>query len=150
MFLWSRLGLALYAETSGKHAIVVTVAELDVASPCLLPGTTVAEQERRRRPPAWLLDGGPDTVGPGPARGFVRAVSATNECHGPRVSPLMARPRTYLEPRRTTAVRLPASLHARLRAEADARLLSANLLIERAVTEFLDRLPPVQTGTEPR
>lgn len=37
---------------------------------------------------------------------------------------------------------MPVTLHARLRAEADARLVSANLLVERAITEFLDRLPP--------
>jgi len=55
----------------------------------------------------------------------------------------------YLEPRRTTAVRLPASLHARLRREADLRLVSANLLVERALTEFLDQLPPV-VGMEER
>lgn len=53
---------------------------------------------------------------------------------------------SYLEPRRATAVRLPVSLHARLRAEADARLVSANLLVERAITEFLDRLPPPDAG----
>jgi len=43
-------------------------------------------------------------------------------------------------------VRLPVALHARLRAEADARLVSANLLVERAITELLDRLPPADTG----
>ncbi len=37
---------------------------------------------------------------------------------------------------------MPVTLHARLRAEADARLVSANLLVERAITEFLDRPPP--------
>lgn len=119
-------------------------------SPCLLPGTTGASRRRGNARRPGCSTGVLTLSAPDPARGFVRAVSATNEGHGPRVSSLMARPRTYLEPRRTTAVRLPASLHARLRAEADARLLSANLLIERAVTEFLDRLPPVQTGTEPR
>jgi len=58
----------------------------------------------------------------------------------------MGRPRSYLEPRRATALRLPVALHARLRAEADARLVSANLLVERAITELLDRLPPADTG----
>ncbi|MHB8435874.1 MAG: hypothetical protein ACYDC0_08360 [Acidimicrobiales bacterium] len=60
----------------------------------------------------------------------------------------MGRPRTYLEPRRATAVRLPVSLHERLRSEADVRLVSANLLIERAISEFLDRLPPAEVGAE--
>ncbi len=64
------------------------------------------------------------------------------------VSCLMGRPRTYLEPRRATAVRLPVSLHERLRSEADLRLVSANLLIERAISEFLDRLPPAGLGAE--
>jgi predicted HicB family RNase H-like nuclease len=62
----------------------------------------------------------------------------------------MPRPRTYLEVRRTTAVRLPVSLHDRLRTEADLRLVSANLLIERAISEFLDRLPPVEVSAASR
>jgi len=62
----------------------------------------------------------------------------------------MPRPRVYLEARRATAVRLPVSLHERLRAEADLRLVSANLLIERAISEFLDRLPPAKVGAEGR
>jgi hypothetical protein len=61
---------------------------------------------------------------------------------------LMGRPRTYFEPRRATAVRLPVSLYERLRGEADLRLVSANFLVERAVSEFLDRLPPVEVGVE--
>ena len=63
---------------------------------------------------------------------------------------LMPRPRTYLEPRRVTAVRLPVSLHERLRSEADLRLVSANLLIERAISEFLDRLAAAGSGSEGR
>jgi predicted HicB family RNase H-like nuclease len=55
----------------------------------------------------------------------------------------MTRPRTY-EERRTTAVRLPSLLHKRLRDEAAARMVSANLLVERAIAEYLDRLPPVE------
>lgn len=58
----------------------------------------------------------------------------------------MGRPRSYDEPRRATAVRLPVSLHERLRAEADRRLVSANLLFEHAVRDFLDRLPPPEPG----
>lgn len=63
----------------------------------------------------------------------------------------MARPRTYEQPRRATAVRLPVALHDRLRAEATARQVSANLLIERAIAQYLDRLPslPDLVGTAP-
>lgn len=82
------------------------------------------------------------------ARGFLRAKSPTNRRAEPRVWSLMGRPRTYLEPRRTTAVRLPVSLHERLRVEADLRLVSANLLIERAISEFLERLPPAEVRAE--
>jgi hypothetical protein len=53
----------------------------------------------------------------------------------------MARPRTYEEPRIATAVRLPESVHRRLHEAASNRDISANLLITRAVTEFLDQLP---------
>jgi hypothetical protein len=53
----------------------------------------------------------------------------------------MARPRTYEEPRIATAVRLPESVHRRLHEAASSRDISANLLITRAVTEFLDQLP---------
>lgn len=62
----------------------------------------------------------------------------------------MPRPRTYLEPRRATAVRLPVSLHERLRGEADVRSVSVNLLIERAISEFLDRLAAAELGSEGR
>jgi len=53
----------------------------------------------------------------------------------------MTRPKTYAEARVATAVRLPASVHHRLQAAARDRDVSANLLVIRAVTEFLDRLP---------
>jgi hypothetical protein len=53
----------------------------------------------------------------------------------------MARPRTYEERRIATAVRLPESLHRRLHEAASDRDISVNLLIIRAVSEFLDRLP---------
>ena len=43
----------------------------------------------------------------------------------------------------TKAVRLDPALDARLKAEARARNVSANLLINRAVADFLDRLVPV-------
>ncbi len=62
----------------------------------------------------------------------------------------MTRPRIYGEERRTTAVRLPPRLHERLRGEAAARQVSANLLVERAIAEYLDRLPPLGTGEEER
>lgn len=43
----------------------------------------------------------------------------------------------------TKAVRLDPELDERLKAEAEARNLSANLLINRAVAEYLDRLVPL-------
>jgi len=56
----------------------------------------------------------------------------------------MTRPRLYEEKRRSTAVRLPPGLHERLREEAAARQVSANLLVEHAIAEYLDRLPPIE------
>jgi hypothetical protein len=56
----------------------------------------------------------------------------------------MTRPKTYAEARIATAVRLPASVHRRLHEAALERDVSANLLITRAVTEFLDRLTPAE------
>ena len=53
----------------------------------------------------------------------------------------MPRPRTYDEPRVVTAVRLPESIHRRLHDAATHRDVSANLLVIRAVSELLDRLP---------
>lgn len=54
----------------------------------------------------------------------------------------MARPKTYTEERVATAVRLPTSLHRRLHDVALDRDVSVNLLVTRAVTDFLDRLSP--------
>lgn len=56
----------------------------------------------------------------------------------------MARPKLYDEPRVATAVRLPPELHERLRDEALRRQVSANLLVERAIAIYLDRLPPYE------
>jgi hypothetical protein len=58
----------------------------------------------------------------------------------------MARPRIYAEARIATAVRLPASVHERLHAAAADRDVSVNLLVTRAVTDFLDRLPPAEAA----
>jgi len=58
----------------------------------------------------------------------------------------MARPRTYEEPRIATAVRLPESVHRRLHEAAAKRDVSANLLVTRALTEFLDHLPTAETA----
>jgi predicted transcriptional regulator len=46
-------------------------------------------------------------------------------------------------PRVTKAVRLEPALDERLKTEARLRNVSANLLINRAVADFLDRLVPV-------
>lgn len=56
----------------------------------------------------------------------------------------MARPKVYDERRVTTAVRLPASLHDRLRDTADERDVSANYLVIKAVSDYLDRLAPAE------
>jgi predicted transcriptional regulator len=53
----------------------------------------------------------------------------------------MGRPRTFEERRVATAVRLPESVHRRLHEAADDRDVSANLLVIRAVCDYLDRLP---------
>lgn len=52
----------------------------------------------------------------------------------------MARPRTYTEKRVATAVRLPESVHRRLHDAAADRDVSANLLVTRAVDDYLHRL----------
>ena len=57
----------------------------------------------------------------------------------------MPRPRTYEEPRVATAVRLPVSVYRRLHDAASDRDVSANLLVIRAVSELLDRLPATST-----
>jgi predicted transcriptional regulator len=51
----------------------------------------------------------------------------------------MGRPKLYEERRVATAVRLPESVHRRLRHAARERDVSVNLLVTRAVTEYLDR-----------
>ncbi|MCB0997171.1 MAG: toxin-antitoxin system HicB family antitoxin [Acidimicrobiales bacterium] len=57
----------------------------------------------------------------------------------------MGRPRVSDEKRIATAVRLPESLHRRLQLAASDRDVSANLLITRAVDEYLERLPSADT-----
>lgn len=52
----------------------------------------------------------------------------------------MARPKVYDEPRVTTALRLPESLHVRLRSTADERDISVNLIATKAIREYLDQL----------
>lgn len=60
----------------------------------------------------------------------------------------MGRPRITEERRVATAVRLPESLHRRLQLAATDRDVSANLLITRAVTEYLERLPTAEATLE--
>lgn len=62
----------------------------------------------------------------------------------------MGRPRASDEPRIATAVRLPESVHRRLHAAATERDVSANLIVIRAVTEYLDRLPSADQVLTPR
>ena len=56
----------------------------------------------------------------------------------------MARPKTFHEQRVTTAIRLPESLHRRLSDEADARDVSLNLLVTKAVENYLEALLPLE------
>jgi predicted HicB family RNase H-like nuclease len=55
----------------------------------------------------------------------------------------MARPKVHHEERITTAVRIPKDLHERLRDAADERQISVNLLVVKALDDYLDRLIPV-------
>lgn len=57
----------------------------------------------------------------------------------------MARPKKYAETRIATAIRLPISLHRRLHDAAIDRDVSANLLVTRAVADYIDRLPSAGT-----
>lgn len=43
-----------------------------------------------------------------------------------------------------TAIRLPKPLHERLHKEADERMISVNLIVCRAVEDFLEKLIPVE------
>lgn len=54
----------------------------------------------------------------------------------------MGRPRIYDEPRIATAIRLPVSLHDDLQTAATQRDVSVNFLVTRAVSDYLQRLPP--------
>jgi HicB family len=62
----------------------------------------------------------------------------------------MGRPRITEERRIVTAVRLPESLHERLRLAANDRDVSTNLLITRAVTDLLERLPSADVVLKPK
>jgi len=57
------------------------------------------------------------------------------------------RPRICDEPRVVTAVRLPASLRDQLDRAAAERTVSVNLLVTRAITDYLRSLPPVDQVT---
>jgi predicted HicB family RNase H-like nuclease len=54
----------------------------------------------------------------------------------------MARPRVYDERRVTTAIRIPESLHDKLRGAAEERDVSVNLLVVKAIDDYLERLVP--------
>lgn len=63
----------------------------------------------------------------------------------------MGRPRIYDEPRVATAIRLPTSLRDELQAAAAERDVSVNLLVTRAVRDYLGRLPSFSDApSEPR
>ncbi len=49
----------------------------------------------------------------------------------------------------STQVRLPESLHQRLHDEAGQRDVSVNLLVTRAVSDYLARLPDIAAVTAP-
>ena len=61
---------------------------------------------------------------------------------------MTGQPRKYVEGERVaSAYRIPIDLRDRLQAEADRRCISRNLIIERAIIEWLDRAE-VQTPAE--
>lgn len=62
----------------------------------------------------------------------------------------MGRPRVSDERRIATAVRLPESIHRRLQLAASDRDVSANLLITKAVDDYLERLPATDKVLTPR
>lgn len=76
------------------------------------------------------------------SRGFLRALSATSSQRLTTVG-CVGRPRIYEEPRVATAIRLPISLRDELQSVAAERDVSVNLLVTRAVREYLGRLPPL-------
>lgn len=53
----------------------------------------------------------------------------------------MGRPKIYDEPRVATAIRLPTSLRDELQTAAVERDVSVNFLVNRAVSDYLRRLP---------
>ena len=62
----------------------------------------------------------------------------------------MGRPRIYEEPRVATAIRLPTSLRDELQAVAAERDVSVNLLVTRAVLDYLERLPSLSNAPRGR
>jgi predicted HicB family RNase H-like nuclease len=56
----------------------------------------------------------------------------------------MARPKLYEENRVPTAVRIPASLHQQLHDVATERDVSVNLLIVKAIGQYLEHLTPLE------
>jgi hypothetical protein len=56
----------------------------------------------------------------------------------------MARPRLYEERRVATAIRLPVSLRGQLLEAATERDVSVNLLVTRAISEYLRHLRPLE------
>jgi hypothetical protein len=60
----------------------------------------------------------------------------------------MGRPRVSDEERVATAVRFPASLHARLADAAEDSELSVNALVNRAVVVYLERLPVIRAALD--
>jgi hypothetical protein len=61
----------------------------------------------------------------------------------------MGRPRVSAERRIATAVRLPESIHRRLHLAASDRDVSVNLLVTKAVDDYLQRLPSADTVLSP-
>jgi len=56
----------------------------------------------------------------------------------------MARPREFDEDRVTKALRISADLDSRLKAVARERGISVNVLINAALTDYLNRLLPLE------
>lgn len=60
----------------------------------------------------------------------------------------MPTPKAEKVPRITTSVTLPAELAVKLRSEADERLVSPSLIVQRALEAYLPTLPSPDGSTE--
>ncbi len=128
------------ADTAHMSSTQATVTEMSAREPPL--------DTRAAAGVLTVADPGPTASDFGPGSDssqFLLALSPSLVLGGGTVADVV-RPKVYVEPRVSTAVRLPSSLHQRLRREARARQVSANLLVERALQDYLDHLPSAEVA----